>query len=393
MNSNINFLKNTTLAIALALSATVNADVTEADVNAKKFTSTVETGFFKETGKLVTYQVLDGNAIIDGDILVGRHKHVQIYGVPNLAVKNLNEVGIQTAWSGRTTWPGGVMPYTFSSEVSAADRSVILQGMSLLSAAANVSFVPRTNQTSYVQFITGGGCYSSVGRTGSRQDISIGRGCATTGIVAHELLHAFGYWHEQSRFDRDNFVQINFQNIEPGKENNFAKYDAVSASVGSYDYRSIMHYGHSAFSVNGQSTIVPRDPNISKFTLGQRNGLTAQDAAGLRAIYGSRNTTSSAIGQSSSIRSSIAPSSSSRSSIAPSSSSRSSVASSRSSAGNCTSPNFVSGTTYATGALVQNAGSEYRCTVGGWCSQGGAAYTPGTGWAWTTAWSLVRSCQ
>lgn len=78
------------------------------------------------------------------------------------------------------------------------------------------------------------------------------------------------------------------------------------------------------------------------------------------------------------------------------SSSKSAVSTSRSSSSvapsNCSSPAFVNGASYANGALVQNAGSEYSCTVGGWCSQGGA-YAPGTGWAWTNAWSLVRSCQ
>jgi chitin-binding protein len=89
---------------------------------------------------------------------------------------------------------------------------------------------------------------------------------------------------------------------------------------------------------------------------------------------------------------------SSVSSVIVASSSRSAVRSSRSSTsssvatGNCSSPTFVSGTSYANGALVQNAGNEYSCTVGGWCSQGGA-YAPGTGWAWTNAWTLVRSCQ
>jgi chitin-binding protein len=87
---------------------------------------------------------------------------------------------------------------------------------------------------------------------------------------------------------------------------------------------------------------------------------------------------------------------SSASSVILASSSRIAVSSSRSSSsvapGNCTSPAFVSGASYATGALVQNGGSEYSCTVGGWCSQGGA-YAPGTGWAWTNAWSLVRNCQ
>lgn len=71
----------------------------------------------------------------------------------------------------------------------------------------------------------------------------------------------------------------------------------------------------------------------------------------------------------------------------PSSSSSSSVAS-----GNCTSAPFSQGTTYATGATVVNGGSEYECTVGGWCTVGGP-YEPGAGWAWSNAWTLLRSCN
>ncbi len=81
--------------------------------------------------------------------------------------------------------------------------------------------------------------------------------------------------------------------------------------------------------------------------------------------------------------------------VSSSSSVASSVVSSSSSSvatGSCTSPAYVNGASYAAGAKVVNAGSEYSCTVAGWCSQGGA-YAPGTGWAWTNAWSLVRSCN
>lgn len=84
--------------------------------------------------------------------------------------------------------------------------------------------------------------------------------------------------------------------------------------------------------------------------------------------------------------SSVVVASSSKSSVA------SSAAASSTATGICSSPAFVNGASYATNALVQNVGNEYRCTVGGWCSQGGA-YAPGTGWAWTNAWALVRSCQ
>jgi len=73
----------------------------------------------------------------------------------------------------------------------------------------------------------------------------------------------------------------------------------------------------------------------------------------------------------------------------------SSVASSTSSVGGtCASPQYVAGTTYNIGQLVQNLGSEYSCTVGGWCSSTSAwAYAPGSGSAWTQAWNLVRNCS
>ena len=51
---------------------------------------------------------------------------------------------------------------------------------------------------------------------GGRQDISIAPGC-TSLIPVHEIFHALGRWHEQSRPDRDNFITVNLNNVSPSK--------------------------------------------------------------------------------------------------------------------------------------------------------------------------------
>ena len=56
-------------------------------------------------------------------------------------------------------------------------------------------------------------CWSHLGKVGSgAQRLSLSSGCIHA-VPAHEIMHALGRYHEQSRADRDRHVRIVTANI------------------------------------------------------------------------------------------------------------------------------------------------------------------------------------
>jgi Astacin (Peptidase family M12A) len=225
--------------------------------------------------KKVEYSIINGFAIFEGDIILGKVEELEKTPGSQEAAARVGQ---------RFRWPSGFIPFTIDPNLP--NQSRVTDAINHYYINTPIRFYPRTAEENWVNFTVGNGiCQSAVGMQGNGvQQILLGNDCGT-GQVMHEIGHTVGLWHEQSRTDRNNFVQINLQNVMAGEEHNFDQ--EISENAGTeYDYCSIMHYGAFAFSANNQPTITVLQPNRPcGNTIGQRNGLSESDISAINYLY------------------------------------------------------------------------------------------------------------
>ncbi|CAB1432545.1 unnamed protein product [Pleuronectes platessa] len=163
-----------------------------------------------------------------------------------------------------------------------SEKREILNALQDFERRTCIRFVTRTRQRAYLSFEPRNGCASLLGTVGDKQVVSLQRsGCIQRGIIQHEVLHALGFYHEHTRSDRDQYVKINWENIEKHNFINFRKMDTDNLNT-PYDYTSVMHYGRTAFGRRAE-TITPI-PNRS-VAIGQRSGMSRIDILRINRLY------------------------------------------------------------------------------------------------------------
>ncbi|XP_050171690.1 meprin A subunit alpha [Myiozetetes cayanensis] len=184
------------------------------------------------------------------------------------------------------------IPYILGDDLDLNAKAVILQAFEMFRLKSCVDFKPYEGERTYIIFRKEDGCWSFVGDQHTGQTLSIGERCDYRAIVEHEILHALGFYHEQSRMDRDDYVKIWWDEIIPGREHNFANYDDsyITDLNTPYDYESLMHYAPFSFNKNESvPTITAKIPAFDDI-IGQRLDLSAIDLERLNRMYNCTST-------------------------------------------------------------------------------------------------------
>ncbi|XP_046438584.1 zinc metalloproteinase nas-4-like [Daphnia pulex] len=182
-------------------------------------------------------------------------------------------------------WPNpNEIPYVIDSTFDDKARCAIGYAMNHYHKNTCIRFVPRTDQNDYIQinrldtenfscYSSGLGYYEGEGAHG----VTLSPSCYAyqAGTIMHELMHRVGFHHEHTRPDRDEYIDVLWNEISDDWK---AQYQIAEGSslLLSYDYGSVMHYPLGTEMVTKQETDIE---------IGQRKGLSELDIGKLQRMY------------------------------------------------------------------------------------------------------------
>lgn len=191
-------------------------------------------------------------------------------------------------------WPDAIVPYQLDKALVSKPRRrrLIEDVMALIQNMTCIRFVslqtPDDFEGPFLYLTLGDRCSSYVGRQPElrRQVLTLTKSCMSARGVTHELVHALGFGHEHTRLDRDQYVDIDFSNIQSEFAYTFQKEADGHQLLGyaiPYDFDSVMHYGPHDFANDLQKTVIKS--KVDPFYVRSNSGLSFLDIYKLNWLY------------------------------------------------------------------------------------------------------------
>ncbi len=216
----------------------------------------------------------NGFAIAFGDVFLGKVNNPQ-----NLKFAKTKPKPVKL-------WDSPEIPYVIDKSVDR--KEVILRTIAYYNENTNLNFYPFDGSSEDgIVFMKGDEhCYSYLGKTGGFQPIYLSNSCEEREI-SHEIMHAIGFIHEHTRPSRDEYVTINWDNIQEDFYRQFAiaPREFIESTIAGFpfSYTTIMLYDPKSFAIDNKKNTI--DSTTKTKILRSRDILSADDIRRINTIY------------------------------------------------------------------------------------------------------------
>uniref|UniRef100_A0A914Z3K1 Zinc metalloproteinase n=1 Tax=Panagrolaimus superbus TaxID=310955 RepID=A0A914Z3K1_9BILA len=214
------------------------------------------------------------NVLYDGDIILTKNQ--------SKALNLIRRKKRQAVSLPSMLWPKlEPIPFYIDSSIDVNTSKLIKNAIDFWQNNTCLNFIENSSAPTRIKFYKGTGCSSFVGRITGEQSISLGSRCNYFGIISHEIAHSLGLFHYQSRPDRDEYIDILWNNVPSSWESNLQKEPQAITLGMPYEYGSIMHYAEKDSDL---VQLLAKDPRYQR-TMGNRDHPTFNDVLLINKLY------------------------------------------------------------------------------------------------------------